>query len=65
MGCICLELENKIKFHTGLNITSCQAGRDCLPNYDGCSDPKTMKKANILTTEIAFRMGKSALFQGR
>lgn len=54
----------KIKFHTVLNITSCQAGRGCLPNFDGRQDPKTMKKANVLTTEIAFEMGKSTLFKG-
>lgn len=55
----------KIKFHTVLNITSCQAGRGCLPNCDACQDPKTMKKADVLTTEIAFKMGQSAQFQRR
>lgn len=55
----------KIKFHTILNITSCQAGRSYSPNCDGCQDPKTMNKVDVLTTEIAFKMGRSALFQGR
>jgi hypothetical protein len=36
-----------------------------LPSFDGCQAPKAMKKANVLTTEIAFKMGKFALFMGR
>lgn len=54
-----------MKFHTDLNITSCQAGRGCLPNFNGCQDPKFMKKANVWVTEIAFKMGVFILFKRR